>query len=100
MRLRDLWRRDNPRYVARALNWRPLLGVETGMVDDTRPDQPTSFPHEGPGFEFVTTYSTAKRIARKANRLDRKANRVQNGGSWRWAESEDYETMDYLREDI
>ena len=68
-----MWRRPKrePRYVARRLNWRPILGVETGMVDDTRPDAPSILVREGPGFEFVTTYSAAKRIARRANRLEK-----------------------------
>lgn len=61
----------NKRYVARSLNWRPLLGVETGVVDDTRPHEPSNFDHDGPGFKYVTTFSNAKRIARRANRLDR-----------------------------
>lgn len=59
-----------PRYVARPLNWR-VLGVETGVVDDTRPDEPSSVEHDGPGFKYVTTYGNAKRIARRANKLER-----------------------------
>jgi hypothetical protein len=64
-------RKRDRRYVARSLNYRPILGIETGMVDDTRPDEPSSFDHDGPGFKYVTTYGNAKRIARKANRMER-----------------------------
>lgn len=69
----NLFRRKkrDQRYVARSLNWRPFLGVETGVVDDTRPDEPTAIDHDGPGFKYVTTYSNAKRLARKANRLEK-----------------------------
>lgn len=60
----------NPRYVARALDWKPLFGVETGVVDDTRPDEPSTLDRSGAGFKYVTTYSNAKRIARWANKWE------------------------------
>jgi len=61
------------RYIARPLNWRPILNVETGVVDDLRPDEPSVIDRDGPGFKYVTTYSNAKRIARKANRIERRS---------------------------
>jgi hypothetical protein len=65
------WRKNKDRrYVARSLDWRPILGVETGVVDDTRPDQPSEIDKSGPGWEHVTTYSRAKSIARRANRIE------------------------------
>lgn len=66
------FRRDrNKRYVARDLNWRPILGVRTGVVDDTQPWLPSRVVRKGAGWQYVTTLSRAKRIARHANRVDR-----------------------------
>lgn len=67
--------RAEPRYHARDLNWKPLLGVPTGVVDDNMKDFPSVISSEdktGPGWEHVTTLSNAKRIARRANRLERR----------------------------
>jgi len=70
-----MFNRKPKRYVARNLNWRPILGVDTGVVDDTMPEKPKNLPEEmleGEGFKWVTTYHHAKQIARRANRLERK----------------------------
>ena len=64
-------KKKDKRYRAVKLNWKPILGVETGTVKDTRPDEPSKVDKTGPGWEFVTTYSNAKWIARWANWTDR-----------------------------
>lgn len=63
------FRKHPRRYVARSLNM-PFLGVATGVVDDTQPNEPSVVDRDEAGFKYVTTYGNAKRIARKANRLE------------------------------
>lgn len=65
-----MFRRRPKRYVARDLNWRPILGVATGVVDDTMPERPSRLDRTGAGWEHITTLSNARRIARWANRKD------------------------------
>jgi hypothetical protein len=55
--------------MARPLNLR-VLGVETGAVYDTMPNEPSTLDRTGAGWQYVTTYSNAKRIARRANRAE------------------------------
>ena len=64
------WRKRERRYVARDLNWRPILNVATGVVDDLQPDEPSTLNRTGVGWETVTTLSNARRIARWANRKE------------------------------
>jgi hypothetical protein len=61
------------RYVARDLDWAPLFGVPTGVIDDTTPDLPSTLDRTGPGWEHVTTLSTARAVARWANRNEGKS---------------------------
>ena len=57
----------NGRYYARDLN-SPFLGVPTGTVKDSTPDQPSTLDRTGTGWEYITTLHTARAIARWANR--------------------------------
>lgn len=62
--------KENIRYVARGLNWKPIFNIETGVIDDLRPDEKSILDRTGPGWEHITTLSNAKRIARWANRKE------------------------------
>lgn len=62
-----MFSRKPKRYVARNLSW-TLIGVQTGVVDDTTPDKPSTLDRTEAGWEYITTLSRAKSIARWANR--------------------------------
>jgi len=67
------WRKKdkNSRYQAHRHDYE-VIGIPLGGVTDTRPDESCRLPDDlAEALLYVTTYSNAKRLARRANKIDR-----------------------------